>query len=378
MSHNINMLFETISVGGIETGIANLTKYLDRLKIYSIYDINLQPQNIKNISLTKAKHISKAELYLFLLKSPVIAKRMANYLSDGEVLITHTNRAHLIGHLSQYFRRIEWIPVMHMTDLLYSKFRQEMTRRLVGRANRIVFVSHHMKHAYRPIFPNKELHTIYNSLDVDRIRQRASEYKFSLDNYILNIGRFHPIKNQKFLIDLYSRIKDVIGKRLVILGFGESKDDLKRFAESKHLRVSEDPNAEADVYIFRSENPYPIIANASAYIHTSVGEGFSVSLIEALSLNVPIFTSDHRFSAREALGIYDFDTSLEYPYRTDLGVLFPVATSVESKEGKIWMENLPKLLDEYSRVPGERFVTERFHPRVIAERWKDLVFGERG
>ncbi|MCS7122790.1 MAG: glycosyltransferase [Candidatus Micrarchaeota archaeon] len=361
----MKVLINSLEVGGAERSIANLSKYMD-LDIYTIYNNSSFPE-VKYTPILDFQKLNGTMMYML---TPIIISRMLRMFRKEDVLVSHLNQSNFMNFVLKKMIDHSMISVIHH---LYLNRRIPLERQVLNSSDLVVCVSEHMRLDLVERYGLKNSVTVYNSIDLNNIK-RLSDEDLDVDfEYLVNVGRFVDFKNQIFLIDLFAKIREKIpDMRLLLIGYGDLERTLIQRAKTRGLSVSKDVQERADIYIFRTDNVYKYMKHARAYVHVSRNEGFGMTLLEALTLDIPVITSDYKHGSREALGIYDFDTSLEYPYRTDLGVLFPVATSVESKEGKIWMENLPKLLDEYSRVPGERFVTERFHPRVIAERWKNI------
>ncbi|MEM0356192.1 MAG: glycosyltransferase [Candidatus Anstonellales archaeon] len=361
----MKMLINSLELGGAERSLITLSKYLD-MEIFTLYDNSMQ-LDIKYTPLIRTKRMSGILTYLYM---PVFLLKARKFFATNDVIISHLNQSNFLNFIMKNSLGTKAIMVIHHLNL---NRKIPFEKQVFKSADRIVCVSEHMRVDAIRRYENPNTITIHNPIDSDYIKDQATRGKYLDGGYIINIGRYVDFKNQKFLIDVYSKIRNRNDLKLLILGYGPLENELINLAKSRGFRVGRSPDEDADVYIFKANNPYVYLKGAKAYIHTSVMEGFGIVLLEALSLNIPVFTSDYKYGSREALGIYDFEFRPEYPYRTELGALLPVATDVNSREGQIWVESLPMLLEEYDRVPGERYIREKFSPEVIASRWRDII-----
>ena len=105
---------------------------------------------------------------------------------------------------------------------------------------------------------------------------------------IVTIGRLHPQKNHKLLIDSFALIADQIPEyKLEIWGDGELKDELKRQIESYGL---------SDRVLLKgtSNKIHDLIYDASLFVLSSDYEGLPNTLLEAMTLGIPSISTDCR------------------------------------------------------------------------------------
>lgn len=105
-------------------------------------------------------------------------------------------------------------------------------------------------------------------------------------NIILNVGRLHPQKNQKLLIDAFNLIKDQIADySLHIYGDGELERELND--QIKRLGL------EKRVFILPStKDIYDRMRESSLFVLSSDYEGMPNVLLEAMSLGIPSVSTD--------------------------------------------------------------------------------------
>lgn len=100
--------------------------------------------------------------------------------------------------------------------------------------------------------------------------------------YILAVGTREPRKNLERLVEA---VKNISGIDLVIAG---------KFGWGNSIR-SEQLNIGNNIKILgfvSEEDVQPIYAGAVAYVHPSLYEGFGITVVEAMTLGVPVITSN--------------------------------------------------------------------------------------
>ncbi|MCY4379402.1 MAG: glycosyltransferase [Candidatus Dadabacteria bacterium] len=141
---------------------------------------------------------------------------------------------------------------------------------------------------------------IYNGIDVKTIQQMSTEptESFWLDRNIpmvVAVGRLVEQKGFEFLIEAIKLLNDEnMEIRLLILGGGELRERLDRKIKDCgicHLvKISGFVN-----------NPYPYMAKGDIFACSSLSEGMSNSILEAMALRLPIVSTDHQFGAGEMI-----------------------------------------------------------------------------
>jgi len=171
--------------------------------------------------------------------------------------------------------------------------------------------------------PNDKLTAVYNGVDLPFIKEMADKKPaVELEEdcfYFLNIGRLLQQKGQWHLIRAFSRVsRSHKNARLMICGSGSDEAYLKKLA--KECGVSKEV-----IFAGFCDNPYAIASRCDAYVSTSLFEGFSNVLIEAMACGLPIISVDFKSSAREILSP---DTSFEHKQmkgieRAEYGLITP-------------------------------------------------------
>jgi glycosyltransferase involved in cell wall biosynthesis len=111
---------------------------------------------------------------------------------------------------------------------------------------------------------------------------------------ILGVGNLHRVKDFATLIEAFGLVRRHRPARLIILGEGHLKEDLRSQAE--RLGIGGDVDLPGFI-----ENPYPFLKTADVYVLSSIREGSPNALTEALALGTPVVATDCPGGVREIL-----------------------------------------------------------------------------
>lgn len=140
---------------------------------------------------------------------------------------------------------------------------------------------------------SSRISVVRNPIDIDRLRHMAGHPVRTSDNLkFVTAGRLVHQKGFDRLLDWFSRANT--NAELVILGEGAMRDELE--AQIIQLGISERVSLSGYV-----SNPWPLIAEADAFLLPSRWEGMSNAALEALALGVPVIASDEAGGISELL-----------------------------------------------------------------------------
>ena len=179
-----------------------------------------------------------------------------------------------------------------------ARFFYQRTEFLYNAADRIRVLSEESKHYYQQqarltarvsVFPNL--------LDVDRIRKLASSHQISASRRtrLVYIGRFVTQKNIGFLLQASALLSDSIDFELLIIGYGPEEERLKKMASD--LGVDDKVR-----FLKSSARNFSWLASADVFPIASLWEGMVTTIGEAMSLGVPVVTTDFIAGPRFFLG----------------------------------------------------------------------------
>ena len=137
---------------------------------------------------------------------------------------------------------------------------------------------------------NVDAECIYNPLNYREIKKLSKE-KIKKNFFkrkslkIINVGRLVDQKSQITILKAINHIKNDVNISLLIIGEGNKKKELIRYVNENNLeRIVQIKD--------HTENPFPYIKSSEVFILSSLFEGLPNVLLEAISLNSIIISSD--------------------------------------------------------------------------------------
>ncbi len=325
---SIMILVTKLSNGGAEKAATILAKNLS--KQYQVYLVvfNNMMQDYKvtvpviDLKIPKSKCFFKKVLF-FLKKVQAVKKVKKQYAIDCTIsLLTGPN---LVNVLTKKYGKtiISVRNNMQEKSWLENKINQYVMRQ----ANKIVTVAEDMRifHIQKDHIPASKIVTIYNVCLLEEINKQSKEkitdYQeiFSKGNIIISLGRFINQKGQWHLIRAFSEIvKNYPEYQLIIFGRGEKKNALEKLIEE--LSIQENVHLLEFV-----NNPYAYLRKADFFVMSSLFEGCSNAILEAMACNLPVIATDCQYGNREILAPnLKTKDKIKYCQTETFGILVPV------------------------------------------------------
>lgn len=201
---------------------------------------------------------------------------------------------------------------------------------------------------YFPKFIKKRIVVIYNPV---------SDYVFNLptpivENRILSIGKLYPQKNQKMLIEAFSKVADIYKDlELYIYGEGPLRPQLTDLIQKLNLKDRVFLPGVVDNIIGKMNN-------SKLFCMTSNYEGMSNALIEAVCVGLPIITTD----VSGAKEIIDNGVNGEIVGVGEIDELAATISRLLSDEER---------MKRYSEV--NRSKAEMFRKESIVDQWLNVI-----
>lgn len=162
--------------------------------------------------------------------------------------------------------------------------------------DRVISVSEACKQSYMNVvfggsLPIQDIRIVPNAIDLEKVKELSTEYVSdmfsSTDLKFILLTRMSPDKRVDRILNATSRLKEEGFEDFVvhILGSGTDSEDMQAQVDELGLgRV---------VYLYgKKENPYPYIKKSDWSLCVSERESFSLSLLESMSLGVPVITTN--------------------------------------------------------------------------------------
>lgn len=223
--------------------------------------------------------------------------------------------------------------------------------------DRIVCVSRKACESFAEVIGYKDkLTTVYNMLPIDTIREKMAEpCPFVKKNFtFVTVGRLIEAKGYDRLLECVRRLNaDGYDFTLRIVGYGRCEEQLKAFAEENGLANV--------VFEGKQSNPYKYLRSSDCFVCSSLREGFSIVVAEALCCGLPVISTD-------CTGPVEILGNGEY------GFIVPGETEAIYKKMKEVLDD-PAVLVPFAEKAEKR--AEYFGEDRITEQVIDLIEGSR-
>jgi glycosyltransferase involved in cell wall biosynthesis len=306
MRRKIFFVISSLSGGGAEKLLIDIIAKIDREK----YDISLClfrkkgaflkfiPEDIKVYALSADKKPTFISAIRWLSKE-VYPK------VKPDIIISFLEYANIAVVISRFISNIK--PKLVLTEHIYpvniKLYGKNFFKKLIERiacivfyrfSDKIIAVSKGLKDGLikKLLLNPKLIDVIYNGIDIKTIEALSREPLTEEENGIFNnlptivfCGRLVPQKNVKLLIEsikLTCRERKV---RLLILGQGPQEKDIKKFIKQYNL----------EEYIYMEgfkENPYKYMRRAGVLVLSSLFEGFSLAICDAMASGAVVISTD--------------------------------------------------------------------------------------
>lgn len=198
-----------------------------------------------------------------------------------------------VSNIKQSLRR--WPPVLRNAIGFAKVFCYRMV-------DSIIVQSHAGREVLTLLGVGEKIQTVHNCVEIELIEKRSREKVMHrwFDEEIpiaVAVGRLVPSKGYENLVETLSLVNKVTPLRLLLIGDGPLREKID--SKARELGVAD----KMDFMGFIS-NPHKYAVKCDIFICSSLFEGFSNSLLEALALGLPIVSTDHDFGASEIIENY--------------------------------------------------------------------------
>lgn len=158
-------------------------------------------------------------------------------------------------------------------------------------AKEVIVISRVIDDIIRREYNRENAHLIYNGVNKP-VKSQGKDYISSLGleekKYIVALGRFVPEKGFHDLVDAYTLSEAPSqGYKLVIAGDSDHEDDY-----SKGLKTKAMESGVVLTGFIKGERLNQIMSNAALFVLPSYHEGLPIALLEAMSYDLDVLTSD--------------------------------------------------------------------------------------
>ena len=182
----------------------------------------------------------------------------------------------------------------------HKEFVRFYRKRVFGLADAVIAVSKGVELEVRHIYKTTHVQTVYNCIDIENVIERSKMRNDVPHKYlrghlpvVVAVGRMHRQKGYSYLLEALRIVNETTEARLIIVGDGNLKEQLLRRAES--LGIGE------KIAMVGETEPYAYMRHGDIFVLSSLYEGFGIVLVEAMSLGMPVISTDCDHGPREII-----------------------------------------------------------------------------
>ena len=257
------------------------------------------------------------------------------------------------------------IPVISSVrnDPAYSNLRKKITRKLLlPRSAHVVVQTQQIKQFFNKniqkkttVIYNPVNEKVFNDNDDDNIGLKVKGEERL--NRIISVGRLYPQKDQKTMIEAFAQVsKRHPDWSLVIFGEGPERDALESLVERFKIK-------DKVLLPGKSENIIDELNKSKIFCLSSIYEGMSNALVEAICVGLPIVTT-------KVSGTEELIKDSENGFIVNVGDKDTMAKALIKV---IEDENLQNQFAEKNKAQAIKFETN-----TIVDQWEDLVLKVKG
>ena len=171
-------------------------------------------------------------------------------------------------------------------------------KKVYGLASVVVAVSEGVAREHKELYRSNRVKTILNGINVEKVRASSEgeiphEYLRGDVPVLVSVGRFSAEKGYEHLLKALKIVNETTEARLLMVGDGRTRKDLVRAA--KRLGVY------GKTAMVGQTSPYRYMRHADIFVFSSLWEGCALVLLEAISLGLPIVSTDCDHGPREII-----------------------------------------------------------------------------
>ena len=274
--------------------ITDIGKYVDEVKPYVHYT-SILPNPSKMKRWKKVIYKLRYKLIYNWLPLKWVYKCFIPHHADVEIAFIEGFTTKLLAHsTNKKAKKIAWIHIdleqFHWTQSIYKNIKQEEVA--YQQFDQLITVSNTARIGFLKKFKNVStpIMTLYNPIDSQIIINKSKE-TFLLppkkkSTRLVSIGRFTKQKAYGRLLNIINQLnKQKYPIELWLLGDGEERNSLELYIKENHLENV------ITLWGFQ-DNPYVYLAQCDLFVCSSISEGYSTAVTEALILGIPVITTN--------------------------------------------------------------------------------------
>ena len=356
MRIKLRFILNTLEGGGAEKVLVELLRQLDPTR----YDIHLLsvtggvhsagiPSYVKRkqIVSTRSERLGRFLGKIVRKMPPKLFRRLfLRGTYDYDIAYLEGLPTRFLAALPKSTKKIAFIHCDLSTKNLIAPFYKDVDEILAEYRSfyRVCFVSRQCMEGFKRALGDLDnACVVHNVLNYEIIRRRAREendHAYDTDGLkLITVGRLSEPKAYDRLLRVVSELEKDFRFQLWIVGEGDERKKLEDLIRERDIRSVS--------LLGYQTNPYSFMIKADLYVCSSVYEGYSTVVTEALTLAVPVITTD-------CAGMNEILDGGEY------GMIVP-NTEEALKEGLARFLSSPDTYQHYKRKALEKSATLSNH-----------------
>lgn len=227
-----------------------------------------------------------------------LISKIRKHIKDNDIDILHCHQytPWVYGALAAAFTKTKVIFTEHGRFYPDSSSwkRKLINPCLLALTSRITAISQATKLALEEFefIPNEKIEVVYNGIspiqpELDEVKRIRHALRLKEDTLVFgSIARFDPIKNQSMMLAAFAEAeKSLENIHLILVGDGELRDVLEQLAVKLGI-------TEKVTFTGYIPKPFNYLAAMDVFLLSSLSEGTSMTLLEAMSLGKPCVVTD--------------------------------------------------------------------------------------
>lgn len=307
-------LIHDLCHGGAEKVLVNLVNNISPEKfditVQTLFDVGVHRDKLKPHVHYKAcfRHMLRGNSHIMKLFSPAFLYRTL-IQDEYDIVISYLEGppARILAGCPYPSKKVCWLHIeLNDEKAVASGFRSYREAiQCYRKYDQLVAVSETVKKAFcgsSGIQPDR-IQVLYNTNETIQIQELA---KLPVDDVVFekdmlsvcSVAKITPTKGFDRLARVHKRLmEEGLKHHIYILGVGEQKEKIEAYLRENHLENS-------FTFLGFRDNPYKYVARCDLYVCSSLREGFSTAVTEALIVGTPV-VSTLCSGAKELLGEND-------------------------------------------------------------------------
>ena len=266
--------------------------YIDEVRKYVKYKycFNIPAANDNSL---KAKLYRKYWGGMLRLPESFMYRWFVKEKYDIEIAFMHGWSTKFIsGSNNRASKKIAWVHVDLVTwnrvDGVFKNL--EHHKKAYSKFDEVLCVSQTVKKGVEKKYNVKNARVLYNPINREKILKLSNEevddIKLSSKFKLISVGRLSEEKGYDRLLRVFKNLKsDGLNIELILVGSGDKYNELNKYILENNLTN--------DVTLLGfKDNPYKYLRASDLFICSSISEGFSLVIGEAMAVGVPVISVD--------------------------------------------------------------------------------------